>query len=128
MRRPDAGGYCLPRAVPAISGALIRTPDVVRYPRRDRGRLLIQVLYSIRSDGSLMEQLDRNLLFRWFVGLTMDYRIWDPTVFAKNRDRLLRGEIAQLFFDQVLAQARDRDLPSDERHPWMERWGGVGGG
>src|SRR6185436_10269036 len=72
--------------------------------------LLLQVLYSIRSERLLMEQLDYNLLFRWFVGLSMDDRIWDASVFTKNRDRLLRGEIALLFFEQVLVQAQDRGL------------------
>jgi transposase len=83
-------------------------------PERLLRALLLQVLYSIRSERMLMEQLDYNLLFRWFVGLTMDDPIWDPTTFTKNRDRLLSGEIAQHFFDQVLAQARDRGLTSDE--------------
>src|SRR5256712_4656315 len=76
--------------------------------------LLLQVLYTIRSERMLMEQLDYNLLFRWFVGLSMDDRIWDPTVFTKNRDRLLRGQIALLFFEHVLAEARERGLTSDE--------------
>src|ERR1043165_4365599 len=83
-------------------------------PERLLRALLIQVLYSIRSERMLMEQLDYNLLFRWFVGLSMDERIWDPTVFTKNRDRLLRGHIATRFFEQVLAEARDRGLTSDE--------------
>jgi transposase len=61
-------------------------------PERLLRALLLQVLYSIRSERMLMEQLDYNLLFRWFVGLSMDDAIWDPTVFTKNRDRLLRGE------------------------------------
>src|SRR6266487_5610926 len=98
-------------------------------PERLLRALLLQVLYSIRSERMLMEQLDYNLLFRWFVGLTMDDRIWDPTVFTKNRDRLLRGEIAQLFFDQVLAQARDRNLTSDEHFTvdgtLVEAWAGL---
>src|SRR2546426_714194 len=76
--------------------------------------LLLQVLYSTRSERLLMEQLDYNLLFRWFVGLTMDDPIWDPTVFTKNRERLLAGDIAQAFFARVLAQARQRSLLSDE--------------
>jgi len=76
--------------------------------------LLLQVLYTIRSERQLMEQLDYNLLFRWFVGLSMDDRVWDATVFTKNRDRLLRGHIAMLFFEQVLAEARERGLTSDE--------------
>ena len=56
--------------------------------------MLLQGLYSVRSERLLMEQLEDNLLFRWFVGLAMDDRIWDATVFTKNRDRLLRGDIA----------------------------------
>ena len=70
--------------------------------------LLLQMLYTVRSERLLMEQLDYNLLFRWFVGLSMDDRIWDPTVFTKNRNRLLRGHIAVLFFEQMLAEARER--------------------
>lgn len=76
--------------------------------------LLLQVLYSVRSERLLMEQLDYNLLFRWFVGLAMDDRIWDATVFTKNRERLLRGDIAHVFFEQVRAQAERRGLLSDE--------------
>jgi transposase len=98
-------------------------------PERLLRALLLQVLYSIRSERMLMEQLDYNLLFRWFVGLSMDDAIWDPTVFTKNRDRLLRGEIAQLFFDHVLAQARDRGLTSDEHFTvdgtLVEAWAGL---
>jgi transposase len=100
-------------------------------PQRLLRALLLQVLYSIRSERMLMEQLDYNLLFRWFVGLTMDDPIWDPTTFTKNRDRLLSGEIAQLFFDQVLAQARDRGLTSDEHFTvdgtLVEAWAGLKG-
>ena len=59
--------------------------------------LLLQVLYSIRSERMLMEQLEYNLLFRWFVGLEMDDRVWDVTVFTENRNRLLEGEIAEGF-------------------------------
>ncbi len=76
--------------------------------------LLLQVLYSTRSERLLMEQLDYNLLFRWFVGLNMDDAVWDPTVFTKNRERLLAGNIAQAFFERALAQARQRGLLSDE--------------
>ena len=76
--------------------------------------LLLQVLYTVRSERLLMEQLEYNLLFRWFVGLNMDDRVWDPTTFTKNRQRLLDGDIAQRFFERVLAQARTRDLLSDE--------------
>ena len=83
-------------------------------PERLLRALLLQVLYTIRSERLLMEQLDYNLLFRWFVGLEMDDPVWNATVFTKNRERLLRGEIAQAFFDQVVAQARERGLLSDE--------------
>jgi transposase len=76
--------------------------------------LLLQVLYTVRSERMLIEQLEYNLLFRWFVGLNMDEAVWVPTVFTKNRDRLLEGEIAEKFFAQVLEQARVADLLSDE--------------
>jgi transposase len=76
--------------------------------------LLLQALYSVRSERMLMEQLDYNLLFRWFVGLNMDDSIWDVTVFTKNRERLLDGDIAESFFQAVLSQARERNLLSDE--------------
>jgi transposase len=76
--------------------------------------LLLQVLYSIRSERMLMEQLEYNLLFRWFVGLNMDESVWVPTVFSKNRDRLWRSDIAKKFFAQVLEQARHQELLSDE--------------
>lgn len=76
--------------------------------------LLLQVLYTIRSEQQLIEQLDYNLLFRWFVGLGIDEPVWVPSTFSKNRDRLLDGEIAQGFFDAVLAQAREAHLLSTE--------------
>ena len=66
--------------------------------------LLLQAFYSVRSERQLMEQLDYNLLFRWFVGLGVDDAVWDVTVFTKNRDRLLDGEIAAKFFAAVLAR------------------------
>lgn len=76
--------------------------------------LLLQTLYSIRSERMLMEQMEYNLLFRWFVGLNMDDEVWDPTTFSKNRERLLNEEIAQAFLDQVLKQAGEHGLLSDE--------------
>jgi len=76
--------------------------------------LLLQVLYTVRSERMLMEQLEYNLLFRWFVGLNMDEPVWVPTVFTKNRDRLLEGDVAEKFFQLVLTQARAADLLSDE--------------
>src|SRR6478735_1535043 len=76
--------------------------------------LLLQALYSIRSERQLMEQLDFNILFRWFVGLGLDDRVWSPTTFTKNRDRLLDGDIAAAFFDAVLIHADAARLLSDE--------------
>ena len=76
--------------------------------------LLLQVLYTIRSERLLMEQLDYNLLFRWFVGLSADEPVWDATVFSKNRDRLLEGGIAAAFFTEILNLAELQNLLSDE--------------
>jgi transposase len=76
--------------------------------------LLLQVFYSVRSERLLIEQLGYNLLFRWFVGLSMDDEVWNVTVFTKNRERLLAGEIADEFFMQVVKQARAAGLLSDE--------------
>src|SRR5579863_2989209 len=72
--------------------------------------LLLQVLYTVRSERLLMEQLDYNLLFRWFVGLNMDEAVWVPTVFSKNRERLLAGDIASAFFEGVVAKLREKNL------------------
>jgi transposase len=91
--------------------------------------LLLQVLYTVRSERMLMEQLDYNLLFRWFVGLGMDDAVWDATVFSKNRDRLLEGDVAQAFFAAVLSQARERKLLSSEHFTvdgtLIEAWAGL---
>jgi len=76
--------------------------------------LLLQSLYTIRSERLLMEEIDYSILFRWFVGLGMDDEIWSPTTFSKNRDRLLQGDIAAAFFDAVVDQARQAGLLSDE--------------
>ena len=90
--------------------------------------LVLQVLFSVRSERLLMEQLEYNLLFRWFVGLQMDDRVWDVTVFTKNRDRLLAGEVAERFFAEVVAQARAAGLLSDEHFTvdgtLLEAWAG----
>lgn len=97
-------------------------------PERLLRALLLQVLYSIRSERLLMEQLDYNLLYRWFVGLNMDEEVWDASVYTKNRDRLLEGDIADVFFDQVMAIARERALLSDEHFTvdgtLIEAWAG----
>ncbi len=76
--------------------------------------LLVQAFYSVRSERQLMEQLDYNLMFRWFVGLSMDAPIWDVTVFTKNRDRLLAGDVAAKFMAAVLGQARVKALLSQD--------------
>ena len=81
-------------------------------PERLLRAQLLQIFYSIRSERLLMEQLDYNLLFRWFVGMEMDEPIWNPTVFTKNRDRLLNQEIARSFFRRVVERAQG--LMSDE--------------
>ena len=79
--------------------------------------LLLQVLYTVRSERLLMEELDYNLLFRWFVGLNLDDPVWHPTTFTKNRDRLLAGDVAAAFFDAVAAQARQAGLLADLKMP-----------
>jgi transposase len=90
--------------------------------------MLLQVLYTIRSERLLMEQLNYNLLFRWFVGLSMDDAVWNHSVFSKNRDRLLAGDIANAFFAKVLALARGKALLSDEHFTvdgtLIEAWAG----
>jgi transposase len=83
-------------------------------PERLLRALLLQAFYTVRSERLLMEQLDYNLLFRWFVGLAMDDPVWDATVFSKNRDRLLDGDIARRFFTAVLDRPALRKLMSDE--------------
>ena len=93
--------------------------------------LLLQTLYSIRSERQLMEQLDFNILYRWFVGLSLDAPVWDVTVFTKNRERLLSGDIAQAFFAAVVAQAQARQLLSPEHFTvdgtLIEAWAGLRG-
>ncbi len=90
--------------------------------------LLLQCLYSVRSERMLMEQLDYNLLFRWFVGLNMDDPIWDFSVFSKNRERLLEAEVARAFFEKIGELAREKGLLSDEHFTvdgtLIEAWAG----
>jgi transposase len=76
--------------------------------------LLLQIFFSIRSERQLVEQLEYNMMFRWFVGLNLDDDIWNHSTFTKNRDRLLEGEIAQRFFEEVLAMAKEQGLVSQE--------------
>jgi transposase len=97
-------------------------------PERLLRTLLLQMLFSVRSERRLMEELDYNLLFRWFVGMNMDEPVWDVTVFTKNRDRLLEGAVAELFFSAVLRQARREELLSDDHFTvdgtLIEAWAG----
>jgi transposase len=90
---------------------------------------LLQMLYSIRSERLLMEEIDYSLLFRWFVGLNLDEEVWDATTFTKNRDRLLEAEVAKLFLRQVVEQARQKGLTSDEHFTvdgtLLEAWASV---
>jgi len=75
---------------------------------------LLQMLYSVRSERLLMEEIDYSVLFRWFVGMNMDEPVWDVTVFTKNRDRLLDGDVAREFLCEVVKQAQEKKLTSDE--------------
>jgi transposase len=90
---------------------------------------LLQMLYSVRSERLLMEEMDYNLLFRWFVGLNADDAVWDATVFTKNRDRLLEANVAKQFLAQVVAQAGAKGLTSDEHFTvdgtLLEAWASV---
>lgn len=90
---------------------------------------LLQMLYSIRSERLLMEEIDYSMLFRWFVGLNLDEEVWDATTFTKNRDRLLEAEVAKRFLLQVVDQARQHGLTSDEHFTvdgtLLEAWASV---
>src|ERR1700681_222944 len=90
---------------------------------------LLQMLYSIRSERLLMEEIDYSMLFRWFVGLNLDEEVWDATTFTKNRDRLLEAEVAKEFLAQVGARARTKGLTSDEHFTvdgtLLEAWAGA---
>jgi len=119
------GDHPLRRILPLVDGALadlsaefaalyapIGRPSIP--PEKLLRALLLQGFYSVRSERQLMEQLDYNLLFRWFTGLGIDDPVWDVTVFTKNRDRLLRDDIAAKFFRAVLGQPEVKALLSDE--------------
>jgi IS5 family transposase len=90
---------------------------------------LLQMLYSIRSERLLMEEIDYSMLFRWFVGLNLDEEVWDATVFTKNRDRLLEADVAKEFLAHVVGQARTQGLTSDEHFTvdgtLLEAWAGA---
>ena len=90
---------------------------------------LLQLLFSVRSERLLMEEIDYNILFRWFVGLNLDDAVWDATVFTKNRDRLLEAEVAKEFLARVVEQAREKGWTSDEHFTvdgtLLEAWASV---
>jgi transposase len=119
---------CLKRLSPHLSQLYARRGRPSIAPEKLLRALLLQILYSVRSERLLMEQLDYNLLFRWFVGLNLDDPIWDVTVYTKNRQRLLDGQVAEEFFQQVIAEARQRGLMSDEHFTvdgtLVEAWAG----
>ena len=98
-------------------------------PERLLRALLLQAFYSVRSEQQLMEQLDYNLLFRWFVGLSLDAEIWDATVFTKNRERLIEGDIARKFMAAVLSQGSVKALLSDDHFSvdgtLIEAWASI---
>jgi len=116
----------------AICGKLARLysgldrPSIA--PERLLRALLSQMLYGIRCERLLMEQLQYNFLFRWFIGPNLEDRVWDAIVFSKNRDRLLEGDVARWFFQAVLEQMRQQGLPSDEHFSvdgtLIEAWAG----
>src|ERR1019366_922050 len=107
--------------------ATVRRPSIP--PEKLLRAQLLQMLYSIRSERLLMEEMDYNLLFRWFVGLNADDEVWNATVFTKNRNRLLEADVAKLFLAQVVEQARGRGLTSDEHFTvdgtLLEAWAGA---
>jgi transposase len=92
-------------------------------------RQLLQMLYSVRSERLLMEEIDYSILFRWFVGLNQDEEVWDATSFTKNRDRPLEAAVAKEFLAEVVEQARSRGLISDEHFTMdgtlLEAWASV---
>ena len=91
--------------------------------------LVVQMLYSIRSERLLVEEIDYNILFRWFVGLNLDEEMWDATTFTKNRDRLLEADVAKRFLAEVVELARKQDFVSDEHFTvdgtLLETWAGA---
>lgn len=97
-------------------------------PERLLRALVLQLLYSVRSERLLMERLDHDLLFRWFVGLEVDGPVWDPSTFSQNRERLIDDDVAQAFLAAVVGQARKADLLSDEHFSvdgtLIEAWAG----
>ncbi len=114
---------------PAFEGLYSKIGRPSIPPEKLLRALLLQAFYSVRSERQLMEQLDYNLLFRWFVGLSMDAPVWDVTVFTKNRERLLAGDVAAQFLATVLGQPKVKALLSDEHFSvdgtLIEAWASV---
>ncbi len=104
----------LSRLSPLFEELYSRTGRPSIPPEKLLRALLLQALYSIRSERMLIEQLEYNLLFRWFIGLSMDDPVWDASSFSKNRERLLAGDVASAFFQEVIELARRKSLLSDE--------------
>jgi transposase len=106
------------RALVNMSGRFDEMYAVIGRPSIPPEKLLraqlIQMLYSVRSERLLMEEIDYSVLFRWFVGMNLDEPVWDVTVFTKNRDRLLDGDVARELLAEVVSQARTEGLTSDE--------------
>lgn len=112
-RRPLVDG-ALARMSRRFTAMYARVGQPSIAPEKLLRALLLQILYTVRSERLLMERLDHDLLFRWFVGLNRDDPIWDATVYAKNRERLLNSDVAGEFFPEVLGQAEGLNLLSDE--------------
>ena len=110
----DSGGQGGGAIVAAFQPVVCVPGPPLIAPEKLLRALLLMVLYSIRSERRLMEELEYNLLYRSFVGLAMDESIWDATTFSKNRERFIDGEVKRRFFGEVLKQARQRDLVSEE--------------
>ena len=98
-------------------------------PERLLRALLLQALFTIRSERQLMQQVSYNMLFRWFVGLAMDVPVWDVTVFTKNRDRLLEGDVARAFLAAILVDPQVKPLLSSEHFSvdgmLIEAWASI---
>jgi len=110
----EISGRALKELSPDFEGMYAPTGRPSIPPEKLIRALVLQVLYSIRSERMLIEQLNYNLLFRWFVGLSMDDEVWDHSTFSKNRDRLLEADIVEKFFRRVRDEAQRQGLLSDE--------------
>jgi len=114
---------------PELDGMYAREGRPSIAPEKLLRAQLLQMLYSIRSERLLIEEIDYSMLFRWFVGLNLDEDVWDATTFTKNRDRWLEAEVAKRFLQQVVEQAQQKGLTSDEHFTvdgtLLEAWASV---